>query len=468
MIRQFRHHRKHHVTFTCILALLLVLAGACQPAPIPTPTPDPGAWPTWTFMVFLNGDSNLEGAAVDDFLEMAQVGSNDRLNIVVQMDRHPWSGGTYTDAYGDWDHTKRIVIQPGDIPTGTVGIDLQDPPERNMGDPKELEEFIVWAMKNYPADHYILVIWNHGRGWRASQQTIAQREATWRAAGNAAPLGTKDVSDDATDGDTLFMHEVSDALRNAQRETGITLDIVGFDACLMGMIEVAYEIKDYADFMVASEDTEPFDGWPYDTILYDLASSSEARQPENLAKIIVQRYGEFYGPHGSETQSAYDLSHAGTVANAIDHFVSTHDGLSEDDKEWPKIGEARPEIEAFINACLGVPPHKRCYWGVDVGDFATEVGVRVENDDVQEALLGLKLFVGTTLPGEPKFVIANFHGEGHPDAYGVAFYFPPDGGSFLEDPNHHGYEDSNIDNPVRFVQDFQWDHWLQNYFAKFP
>lgn len=451
----------NRVLVICALTLLQVLMSGCEPGPSPEPTPHPDTWPTWTFMVFLNGDNNLEKAAVDDFLEMAQVGSNDRLNIVVQMDRTPQDDSMdgYTDSYGDWDNTKLFVIQAGDIPTKTVGIDL---PEQNMGDPNVLEDFIVWAVTNYPADHYMLVIWNHGGGWRFQQQKIAQLEATRRAEGSLPLPGFKEVSSDETAGrDVLYLQEVGEALEQAENRTGQRLDIVGFDACLMGMIEVAYEIKDNADFMVGSEDLEPGDGWSYDTILNDLATTYEARTPRNLAKIIVQRYGEFYGPHGRETQAAYDLNQIDRVTNAISYFVRTHSDLPEDDKEWPEIGDARPEIEEFHDGCVPYIP-QRC-WGVDLGDFAKEVGTRVENDDVQEGLLGLQLLVGT------EFVIANYHGDVHPEAYGVAFYFPPDRGTFVKDDQHHGYEDSNTNYPVAFVRDFQWDNWLQaQYYVQFP
>lgn len=444
MIRRISSFLQSCVLASC--ALLLVLIGGCTPTPTEPPTPDPSTWPTWTFMVFLNGDNSLDGAAVNDFEEMAEVGSNDRLNIVVQLDR-----------LGKKDKTKRYLIGLGDTVDSTP---VQTLDEQNMGDPQVLEDFIEWALANYEADHYILVIWNHGDGWRLEQQKIAERETTLRAEGAVTSLGMKGISQDETDGnDVLYMHEVGQALEGAYDDTNQTLDIVGFDACLMGMIEVAYEIRDYADFMVGSEETEPADGWPYDTVLNDLVTLYEARMPRNLAKIIVQRYGEFYGTHGDETQAAYDLDIIQKVTASISDFVQTHNALRENDKDWPKIGEARTEIEGFHDNCRSTP--KQC-WGVDIGDFAVEVGERVENDDVQEVLLGLLLFVG-------EFVIENYYGDDHPDAFGVAIYFPPDHRTFLGDPQHNGYEDTNTDFPVAFVQDLQWDNWLrEQYFAQFP
>ena len=428
----------------CVLMLVLVLASGCPtPTPLP-PTPDPTTWPTWTFMVFLNGDNNLDSAAVDDFNEMAQVGSDGRLNIVAQLDRR--GNGT----------TKRYLIGKNDTvnsnPVQTLG-------EQNMGDPKVFADFIVWAEQNYPADHYLLVIWDHGDGWRSEQQKIAQAEANLRSKGAVAELGMKAVSHDETDDDVLYTHEVDHALRRAVDQTGTKLDIVGFDACLMGMIEVAYEIRGSADFMVGSEETEPRDGWPYDTILTDLSTSFAARTPRNLAKIIVQRYGESYGSNGDQTQAAYDLHQISAVTDAISAFVTTHNSLSQADKEWSQVGAARSNTEEFHDKCV---EFSKC-WGVDIGDFAKETAGRVGNADVQEALVGLA-FSTTT-----KFVIANYHGSDHPDAFGVAVYFPLNKHTYLADGDHNGYEDANTDNPVAFVQDFKWDNWLrEQYSPQFP
>jgi hypothetical protein len=125
-------HRTLPLLAICVLVLLTALMSGCvAPAPPPSPEPepepvDPTTWPTWTFMVFLNGDNNLEGAAIDDFLEMAQVGSGDGVNIIVQMDRH----NAWDSSYGDWDNTRRFVITAGDDP----GMDpLMDLGEVNMG-----------------------------------------------------------------------------------------------------------------------------------------------------------------------------------------------------------------------------------------------------------------------------------------------------------------------------------------------
>ncbi|MCK4449253.1 MAG: hypothetical protein KAX26_01545, partial [Anaerolineae bacterium] len=143
------------------------------------------------FLVYLDGDNNLEGAGIDDFLEMSSVGSDSGVNIVVQFDRI--SG--HSTGYGDWTTTKRFLVTPGMTPT--AGNALQDIDEANMGDPQTLVDFVQWGMANYPADHYAIILWNHGDGWRLIPDEM--------------PL-IKGVIYDDTDGDHLDMPELRSAM----------------------------------------------------------------------------------------------------------------------------------------------------------------------------------------------------------------------------------------------------------------
>ena len=118
------------------------------------------AWPQadWTFMVYLAADNNLEGAGIDDFLQMADVGSNSDVNILVLFDRIPGND----DRYGDWTDTRRGIVNFGDVPDALWGTSMG---ELNMGAPQTLIDFVVWGMQNYPADKYVIDLWDHGSGW---------------------------------------------------------------------------------------------------------------------------------------------------------------------------------------------------------------------------------------------------------------------------------------------------------------
>ena len=99
----------------------------------------------WTILVYLDGDNNLEREAIDDFLEMASVGSNSQVQIVAQFDRTPG----YDRRYGDWQGTKRFHVTPGLAPEAANA--LMDLGEVNMGDVQTLIDFVLWGKLAFPA-----------------------------------------------------------------------------------------------------------------------------------------------------------------------------------------------------------------------------------------------------------------------------------------------------------------------------
>lgn len=216
----------------------------------------------WTFMVYMNGDNNLEGAALGDLDEMKTVGSSNKLNIIVQLDKFNESGC--------W----RYKVNQGSLQL------LQTLNEQDFGDPNVLLNFIDWAMTNYPASRYVLVIWDHGGGWR-------------RKAGETI----KGISYD-DHGGSIDMIELGNVFDSIDRP----IHIIGMDACLMQMEEVAHQIMFKGYYLVTSQETEPGDGWPYDTILQELKNNPNMAISQ-LPTIIVNKYMASY-PSGGVTQSS--------------------------------------------------------------------------------------------------------------------------------------------------------------------
>ncbi|MFL7810689.1 MAG: clostripain-related cysteine peptidase, partial [Anaerolineae bacterium] len=160
--------RRPGKTTALLLCLLLLLPGAALWAQAP-PALEQGA--QWTILVYLDGDNNLETEAIEDFLEIASVGSNDQVQIVVQFDRTPG----YDDRYGDWRGALRFHVTPGLAPEPANA--LVNLGEVNMGDVQTLVDFYQWGMAAFPARRTTLVLWNHGDGWRANSVTQDTRKA---------------------------------------------------------------------------------------------------------------------------------------------------------------------------------------------------------------------------------------------------------------------------------------------------
>jgi len=184
----------------------------------------------WTFMVYLDAANNLESYGIEDFLEMSSVGSTAEVAIIVLMDRI--SG--YAATYGDWTDTRLFYVDQGDEPYDTTADEAWG--EKNMGDPQTIVDFVTWCVNNYPADKYALILWDHGGGLSG---------VCW---------------DDDNGDDNINLHELRNALETVYNNLGIKIDVLGFDACLMGMIEVAYQCRDYVDYIAFSQETEGADG----------------------------------------------------------------------------------------------------------------------------------------------------------------------------------------------------------------
>jgi len=366
-------------------------------------------------MVYLDADNNLEDAGVADFSEMSTVGSNDNINIVVQMDRTPGE----SSAAGNWTDTRRFYVKKGDSASSTP---LEKLGEVNMGDGNELKKFIVWAITNYPAKKYALVLWNHGGGWRAKKNLKNRKAICW---------------DDTNNGDCLYMLEMQAAVKAALQTVGIAkLDLIGFDACLMGMIEVASDLKDIANVMTGSEETEPGDGWPYNTILSALAANPTMTAIQ-LADIIVTKYAESYqGVDGTITQAAIDLSKIGTLNEKVKKFVDNAN-------QWSLIKTARTATRTYSEA--DGYPH------ADLYHFMSLLKTKGVTDP---AVLSAAEEVKTALKAA---VINTKNGSSRTNSNGLAIFFPKTTTAYN---NADGSDYKNH----QFHKETGWDNFLKNYF----
>ncbi|MDZ7290475.1 MAG: clostripain-related cysteine peptidase [candidate division KSB1 bacterium] len=431
-----------------LFILLLLFASAMQ-------SPAQAQQAKWTFMVYLDADNNLEDAGIEDFNEMEMVGSSTDVQIVVQIDRSP----QYDASNGNWSDTRRYRIIQDNNPTTMTSPVLQNLGEANMGDPQALIDFINWARQNFPAQHYCLVLWDHGGGWRnrniqnrglqvlnaplppqvglLSNRIRANQNHTGAGLAFRNPFRAgwgrnKDICYDDTDNDFLSSNEVASALQ----ASGITFDIIGYDACLMAMLENAYEIRNHANYMVGSEETEPGAGWPYDLQLAPLKANPNMTAA-TLARTIVQKYGDFYrNSNGdNQTQSAFDLSQLNAVITGVNDFANA---IINDNSVW---SQAR---EAFANANnFNENQHRDLY------HFADGVAARVSNTAITNAANSLKNAISN-------LVIENYAESEHGSSRGVAIYFPP---ASAFDPKYA----SGV-TQVDFPKDTQWDEFLSAFY----
>lgn len=258
---------------------------------------------SWTIMVFLNGANDLDEFSDTNVNQMEESMLNPaKVKVVVQ-----WKRISQWAPPGSWTGTRRYLVRYDTHPG--IGSELLADMGQgvDMGSADTLREFVQWARTTYPADRYVLVIWNHGSGWRSTRKS--------------EPI-TRGVSFDDEFGTNIKTWELPQAIRPSAADP--MMDLLVFDASLMQMIEVVYECRGVARYVVGSEESPPGEGYPYHRFLVPLAQNTDM-SPAELAGTIVQNTVAYYAqnfPHyGNITQSAVDTSRIESVATALDSFA---------------------------------------------------------------------------------------------------------------------------------------------------
>lgn len=265
--------------------------------------PASAPWPKarWTVMVYMAGDDSnpngIEYAVSQDLRELKDIGSGDSFHFLAQTDEcREKNSYRYRLRSGTSLSSDRLGVYRGDLNTGRVAT---------------LVDFVDWSVTNFPADRYALVLWGHGSGhddqdvYRLARGDISPRLAVRLAQDRIGFFGrtrramlerngpNKGYGFDSTAADFLDNRELKRAISAAVVRIGKPLDLLGFDACLMANTEVAYQLRGIVRWMVASEQTEPGDGWAYREAFRGL-SAKPNQDARSLGKAIVNSFGDAY------------------------------------------------------------------------------------------------------------------------------------------------------------------------------
>ena len=379
----------------------------------------------WTILVWIAGDNDLSDFGAIDLAELKQVGSGAKVNLVAQYDRSGTTG------------TRRFFLRKGTTLEADVVADLG---ETNTGDPKVAIDFFTWGIRTYPSKHVMCVLWNHGSGIDETDIYARARALgpTGRAGVAVAPLTrnharaiaasgmsralfastidqavrSKAIAYDDTSRDFLDNMELAKVVATVVRNTGRKIDVIGFDACLMNMLEIGYQLRGSASYLVGSEETEPGDGWPYDKVAAATTRAASST-PARLAAAIVRTYVASYAKDPNEdrvTQSAVDLARADALTKAVDGLASACIANL----------QAASDYMAFSQSVNGALRFEMRDF-VDLGDLCKRLAGRSTNDEVVAAAKA----VTAALSGPRGFVVSRGHkGAGVAAATGTTIYFP--------------------------------------------
>ncbi|MBR6430921.1 MAG: peptidase C11 [Oscillospiraceae bacterium] len=323
-----------------------------------------------TLMVYMCG-TDLEsksGMATSDLQEMASATLSDKVNIIV-----------YTGGCRQWrtNGISNSVNQIYKVESGNLIRLVSDAGSGTMVDPGNLSSFIKWSAENYPADRYDLILWDHGGG----SVTGYGYDEKYASAGS------------------MDLAEINTALRDG----GVKFDFVGFDACLMATAETALMMGQHADYLIASEETEPGVGWYYTDWLNAL-SQNTSMETIDLGQKIVDSFVDTCArrcPGQKTTLSLIDLAeYANTVPAKLTAFSQEISGMIQQ-KEYSTVSNARSSTREFAQSSR--------IDQVDLVNLANNMGT-----DGGQAL-------STAIRGAVKY---NRTSSDMTNAYGVSIYFP--------------------------------------------
>lgn len=263
----------------------------------------------------------------------------------------------------------------------------------NMGDENTLKEFINFSYANYDGEYYDLVMWDHGGG---------------------AVLGFG--ADENYGYDALSMSEISNGLRKTKFiADGNKFEWIGFDACLMGMIEVADMLSDYSNYLIASEEVEAGTGWEYSCL--KTLSDGEHFDGVSAAEEIIDAFSKSsentVGYRYDYTLACLDLSR---VEDAVESFEALIVEAEEEVKSggYSRIARKRDETKTF-----GKVSSTSFYDTIDMYDFAMNLMkfYPEQAEALQSALDDLVVYERSNVM----------------DAHGVAVYFPYENQEYVDE-----------------------------------
>lgn len=388
------------------VAALLARTPAAPKAITPAPAAAPLAQQpprNWTVMVYMSGKNELTFMMRDDLNELEEVGSTPDMNVVAQL-------GTIGPSAQDrpW-MVDRVFVQKDDYPNWISSLSLERRDKADMGDWRELADFVNWSKANFPARKYMLIVSGHGSGWHAYSNNSSTE---------------KGIAFDDASGRHIDTRGLKLALEHAGG-----VDVFAADSCLMQMAEVAYEIRKSARFIVGSEEVET-DGYQYRDFLLK-ATAAQDPSPRDLAAAAVKSY--------VQTQLSGTAIHKGDVTHSYLNAAAL-DGLAPLIDAWTAAALKGKDKKAIKQAIAEVKRFDHSDY-MDLVDFMRLSGTYARTPELREA----SERAGAYLTGQVIGLNA-VSGASNARAYGLSIWIPY---AFLE-----SYK------KLDFARDTQWDEFV--------
>ncbi|MFH0898888.1 MAG: clostripain-related cysteine peptidase [bacterium] len=359
----------------------------------------------WTVLNYIEADNNVFQYGLQNIRTMQRVGSTEEVTVLTQLD------------VPNSNETLRYKLSKG-------GICQDDtlPQEMGINPETELSQSIIWAQTKYPSDRFMLILWNHGNG--ILDEPAEQKKKQWEKRKRISH--TRGILYDFSNNTFLDNQGLDRALSNVvAQNNGKKIDVIGMDACLMAMIEVGYQIKDYARFFVASQNVEDVPGWGYHSFLSELTQNPTIR-PKALAQAAVNAFETINLYNSNFTQSAVNLNKLDPLKNDVNTIVDLIG-------EYKKMKPRRTE-KAILEARDASPQFYRGNY-IDLYSFYKNLlwSLKSKKDRKNKCLkqshhqrirLALRDALKGAMKNIRKTVVLCKNGRSCAEAQGISIYYP--------------------------------------------
>ncbi|MBX9830569.1 hypothetical protein K2X40_01305 [Candidatus Babeliales bacterium] len=373
---------------------LLALGTALALAALPL-----NAQADWTILNYIEANNNLSSFANSNIEAMKMVGSTPNVNILVQL-----SEPTTTKTW------RYKIKQGGKTNHTSLNKDMGIDPEQ------ELVDAVQWAHTNYPAKHFMLIFWNHGGGIvdkHKSKKIYEQHKKKYRR--------TRSILYNYHYETFLTNQQLENALKRISEIRGKKIDVIGMDACLMASMEVAYQIKDYADYFVASENVELAPGWCYGSFLRKLVGQS-TMSPLKLMDAIISSFASISTTKTPRyTLSAIQLDLVHQLSDHINNVVLALYASQEETKDAldQAIFSARKKTNQFENTGYVDAHHLFLNLEKEISQL-----LKKRKSANQESLQTLITKLRITRSAIQKAIVYNQTGSSYQKSKGLTIYYP--------------------------------------------
>ena len=340
----------------------------------------------WTVLIYLCG-TDLEsqnGMASENLLEISKTLANQKVNVLIETGgAKSWST---KDKLGFDIATDRLQRYKYDENGFTL---VEERPLSNMAQAETLTEFIRWGQENYPADRYMLTLWDHGGG---SMEGV--------------------ILDELHNNAVMSLEDLGRALDDAN----VPLDVLFMDTCLMATIETCAVVDSQTRYLVASEETVPgyggnYKGWLQ--YLFDNPECDGARLGRTICDTVQQKYAEQgAGAADTVTMSVIDLKKMDAVYTGFDDMFTEIGGLLQDVNDFSEFAVAISRSETYYASEMR-----------DIADMASRASGHGVSAETAKRLVN----------AVDDAVVYSIKGATHSYSHGISFYYAPTGSKYYMD-----------------------------------